>query len=366
MGEPVADYSQRAAFRPRPPGWREPDPLTLFAHTPDEGMLYSAAGQTFWADISVFQPVVDGTYPYPMLGFRADSGTSTDGHATANWAYADIHPDRIRVALPYVVFQPGQSGAIFTRLRNLFGSDCPPRVVPEIDMESGSGFAGPGDHSVEANDFLDTLAGWSGGRAKTEGYGNGPDWAGSWPGAPSWVKKRLAWYSVDPTPAGYYARQYYGALPYASPAGYPRACAPFGSYVDMNVTPRTITQIEADYGIGDAVATVEGFNPAASTQLTQIVTNVIQAQLGAAARDNANTALNGGVSARLKLDRNAALKALPTDADLANLAGQITALAQQVTAVRNAVAAISPATGGPVTGTVSGTITITPTAQEAQ
>jgi hypothetical protein len=65
------------------------------------------------------------------------------------------------------------------------------------------------------------------------------------------MKKRLAYYSSNPTPTGYYSRQYYGALPYPSPAGYPRSCAPFGSYVDMNATPRTISQIEADYGIGD-------------------------------------------------------------------------------------------------------------------
>jgi len=253
MTEPIVDYSQRAGARERPSIWVEPDEsLNLFAHTRAEGTLYAATGQTFYADISQFQVVVDGTYPYPVLGFRADNGSRTDSNAAANWRYCEAHPTHIRVAIPYVVFKPGQSAAIMARLKNLFGNDCPPNIVPEIDMESGSGFAGPGNHSSEANALAAQLAAWTGNQKRVQGYANSPDWSGSWPTTPSWMKKRLAYYSSNPTPPGYYARQYFGALPYPSPAGYPRTCAPFGSYVDMNVTPRTITQIEADYGIGDA------------------------------------------------------------------------------------------------------------------
>lgn len=251
MTEPVIDYSLRAGARPRPSIWVEPDPALTLAHTRDEGMLYAAVGQTLFADISAFQVVVDGSYPYPVLGFRADSGNSTDGHAAANWAYCETHPSRIQVVIPYVIFKPGQSGAIMRRLKNLFGSQCPPRVVPEIDMESGADFAGPGDHSSEANSFIATLAAWSGKRVKTQGYANSPDWQGCWPSHPVWMKRRLANYSADPVPPEYYSKQYYGALPYPSPPGLPRSCPPFGSYVDMNVIPRTITQIIADYGIGD-------------------------------------------------------------------------------------------------------------------
>jgi len=250
MTEPIVDYSQRAGARERPSIWVEPDEsLNLFAHTRDEGMLYAATGQTFFADVSVYQPLVNGSYPYPVLGFRADSGNSTDGHAAGNWAYCDSHPDHIRVVIPYVIFKPGQSGAIFKRLRNVFGAQCPPQVVPEIDMESGAGFAGPGNHSSEANSFIATLAAWAGEQKQTQGYANQPDWSGNWPTPPAWMKKRLAAYNTSPIPAGFYSKQYYGALPYPSPAGWPRTCAPFGSYVDMNMTPRTITQIEADYGI---------------------------------------------------------------------------------------------------------------------
>jgi len=253
MTEPIVDYTQRAGARERPSIWVEPDEsLNLFAHTRDEGMLYAATGQTFWADVSVYQPLVDDSYPYPVLGFRADSGNATDGHATGNWRYSDSNPDHIRVVIPYVIFKPGQSDAIFKRLKNLFGSQCPPQIVPEIDMESGSGFAGPGNHSSEANSFIATLAAWAGEQKQTQGYANQPDWSGNWPTPPAWMKKRLAAYNTSPIPAGFYSKQYYGALPYPSPAGWPRTCAPFGSYVDMNMTPRTITQIEADYGIGEA------------------------------------------------------------------------------------------------------------------
>lgn len=255
MNEPVIDYGQRAGAREKPAIWVEPaEPLNLFAQTRAEGMLYSATGQTFNADASIWQPLVDGTYPYPVLGFRADTGGSTDSHAAGNWAYCEQNPDHIRIAIPYVVFKPGQRQAIMTRLRNLFGSQCPPNIVPEIDMESGPRFAGPGDHSAEANALAADLAAWTGSQDRVQGYANAPDWASSWPSRPAWMKRRLAWYSANawPPPAGIYTVQYYGALPYSSPPGFPRTCAPFGSFIDMNATPRTVDQMESDYGIAVA------------------------------------------------------------------------------------------------------------------
>lgn len=253
MTEPVIDYGQRAGARERPAIWVEPDPRLQILHTREEGSLYAAVGQTLGADISEFQVVVNGSYPYPVLGFRADNGNRTDSHAASNWAYCESHPDDIRVAIPYVVFKPGQRTAIMRRLKNLFGAHCPEQLVPEIDMESGADFAGPGNHSAEANALATDLAAWTGSQRRVQGYANSPDWQGSWPSRPSWMKRRLAWYSSSayPPPAGFYSVQYYGALPYPSPPGLPRSCAPFGSYVDMNATPRTINQILADYGIGD-------------------------------------------------------------------------------------------------------------------
>jgi hypothetical protein len=338
MTEPIVDYSLRAANRPRPSIWVEPDEsLNLFAHTRDEGTLYAATGQTYFADVSVYQPVVDDTYPYPVFGFRADSGNSTDGHAAANWRYSDSHPDHIRVAIPYVIFKPGQSGAIFTRLKNLFGAQCPPQIVPEIDMESGSDFAGPGNHSSEANGFIATLAAWSGDQKQTQGYANSPDWSGNWPTPPAWMKKRLAYYSSNPTPPGYYSRQYYGALPYSSPAGYPRTCAPFGSYVDMNVTPRTITQIEADYGI----------TAAPEADMTPDEHAMLVAIANAVKLDTTHPGVPslGDVWRLAEADTNDTVHAWTNAAIAAN----VKELQDQVTVLQQAVAKLGTGTGGAVT-----------------
>lgn len=333
MTEPVIDYGQRAGARERPSIWVEPDPAVMLAHTRDEGMLYAAVGQTFWADISTYQVVVDDSYPYPVLGFRADSGSSIDSHAAANWAYCEAHPDHIQVAIPYVVFKPGQSSAILQRMKNQFGAQCPPNIVPEIDMESGAQFAGPGDHSSEANDLAAAFAAWSGNRSREQGYANSPDWSGNWPSPQPWMKKRLAKFSSSPLPTGYYSVQYYGALPYPSPAGYPRSCQPFGAYVDMNMTPRTINQIVADYAIGDPVAVLDSddyTNIAAAVwhqkmqgQLTaQYQADVLLTDIRAivaAARDSSASASNHAISVDSKADQiQQAVGALPTPDQIAD------------------------------------------------
>lgn len=247
----LINYGQRAAARAMPLDWVEPAfPLQ---HGPQLAYDFAVTGQTFWADGSIYQPVITSAYPYPKFGFRGDSGTDTDGHAPQNWAYCE-DPSRMPLPLTYAVFKPGQRAGIMRRLRNTFGSDpSSTHLCAEIDMESGTQFAGPGDHSAEANALASDLADWLGDQRRVQGYANGGDWAACWPTPPSWMKRRLAKYSASAWPvlAGYYAVQYYGALPYGSPPGFPRACAPFGSYVDMNVTPRTISQILADYGIGE-------------------------------------------------------------------------------------------------------------------
>jgi hypothetical protein len=298
MTEPVIDYGQRAGARERPAIWVEPDHRLQILHTRDEGLLYAAIGQTLWVDISSYQIVVNSSYPYPVLGFRADTGGSTDSHAAANWAYCESHPDDIQVAIPYVVFKPGQRAAIMGRLKNLFGAHCPANLVPEIDMESGQDFAGPGDHSGEANALAADLAAWTGDQDRVQGYANSPDWSGSWPTRPSWMKRRLAWYSSSayPPPAGFYAVQFYGALPYPSPPGLPRSCAPFGSYVDMNATPRTITQILADYGIGDAMAITD--EDAAK------VANAVFAKFGNVTNDRLGDVLHQNTDGLLTLVKN--------------------------------------------------------------
>lgn len=335
-------YQLRAGAVERPADWADPYAVHGLDH--DALAAEATAGRTFFADVSTYQPLIDSSYPYPVFGFRADSGSSTDSNAAGNWAYCDQHPDRVPVVLPYVIFKPGRSGAVFTRLKNLFGSQCPPQVVPEIDMESGTQFAGPGDHSAEANDLAVTLAGWSGKQAKTQGYANAPDWAGNWPNSPGWMKRRLAAYSSGATPDTYYARQYYGALPYASPAGYPRACPPFGGYVDMNVIPRSIDQILADYGI-----TPEDDMPLTDTDIDKIATAVwhhqMQGQLTTAYQ--ADVLITDIRAGELGKTRDAALAAAAGVSSIAQKVGALTPAAFAQAIAPLLIAAIPP--GQPVT-----------------
>lgn len=238
-------YAQRAGVNERPPLFVEPS-APAFAKA--AALLRRAVSPyTVFADISEFQPVISDAYEHPMVSFRADTGWRLDNHAWANWNYVK-HASHIEVALSYVVFIPGQNAAILSRLKSLFGSTCPNKLAIMVDMESGYGFAGPGNHSWEANQLLDELVAWTGSRAKVVAYANGYDFASCWPTAPSWVKKITASYGTqDP---GTWGWQYFGGMSqYSSPYGMPRSSAPFGSWVDMNVVHRTLAQIKSDLGM---------------------------------------------------------------------------------------------------------------------
>lgn len=201
---------------------------------------------TFYADVAKYQRVVDASYPYPMLAFRADSGFDTDPNAEANWLYCQ-HAAGIKVAIGYVVFIPGASAEILSRLKLLFGQTAPAKLVVMVDMESGTGFAGPGNHSAEANTFITALVGWLGNRNRVIGYANKYDWASNWPGRPAWMRCVTAAYSA--TDPGTFGWQYYGGVANPHPAGYPTSCPPFGSAVDMNVIHLPIDQIVTALGL---------------------------------------------------------------------------------------------------------------------
>lgn len=198
---------------------------------------------TFWRDISSWNDVAGPGYPHPILAFRADYGTGTDLHAAPNWAYAR---GNLHAGIAYVVHQPGQSSAILARIKRLFGRACPATLAFMVDMESGRDFAGPGNHSTEANQLAAGLAAYAGSTKRVLGYANGGDWASCWPSRPAWLKRVIAAYGeTDP---GGWAWQYYGALPYASPAGYPRGAT------DMNVCHQPLAGVLADLGIGAPAA----------------------------------------------------------------------------------------------------------------
>jgi hypothetical protein len=245
------DYARRAGVAERPAIWvddltdTEHVAVALTAHP----LFAAAANRVFFADTSTYQPFYDSTYPHPVASFRADTGYRADSKAAGNWQVISrlIESGKVRVVIAYVVYIPGNNQGILTRVRELFGQSCPDRLCFRVDVESGPGFAGPGNHSTGANQLAGMLADYAGSWARVEAYANRSDYQSGWPQIDGRLKKCTASYSTnDPSP---YSWQYYGALPYPSPVGYPRSCPPFGSYVDMNVINRGIDQIERDYGV---------------------------------------------------------------------------------------------------------------------
>ena len=235
----------RAAHAPRPADHR--DDWTCFHRSPAEAMEASAAsGWLWWADISEFQCQVTKDYPYSVLAIRLDTGYRLDNHAIENRAAVE-KIQRIEALIGYVVFIPGQSKEILARLKKAFGSGDP-GFAAMVDMESGQGFAGPGNHSSEANDFIAALADWSGVPERQLGYANAGDWATNWPTRPAGMKRILANYGPTIKP-GYWAQQYKGGGNTPVPAGFPTAVKPFGSWVDLNARKTTVPELLDDLGL---------------------------------------------------------------------------------------------------------------------
>lgn len=246
---------------------------------------------TFFCDISYFQVPVDNNYPHPILSFRLDWGSGIDNNARANWAYCE-GSTRIKVAIAYVVFKPGQAHAIFDRVKAFFGGKAPAKLTVMVDMESGSQFAGPGNHSTEANELVELFAIWLGSRKRVLGYANHYDWQSNWPAAPAWLKRFTAAYGT--TDPGTFGWQYYGGVATnPSPPGYPRQCAPFGSNVDLNVIHQPIGDILAALGLASEE------DPLAGITLEQIADAVWSQKLG-------DGKLNQTAAAWLKQGRNLA------------------------------------------------------------
>ncbi len=207
----------------------------------------SNSSRTVWCDISKFQGVVTSAYPEPMIAFRVDSGSSTDVHAKANWAYAEKH---LQVAIGYCVLIPGDEKSIVKRMKNTLGSRPDAgKFAAMVDMESGTGFAGPGNHSAAGNKLAGLLADWLGSEKRVTAYANHYDYQSCWPQIASWLKPRMVTASYGSSWPGTWAQQYYGALSYPSPSGLPRSMKPFGSNVDLNYAKRSLSQIKTDLGL---------------------------------------------------------------------------------------------------------------------
>lgn len=284
MSAPTIDYMARAGLNPEPLNHVH---LMETAHRDYEHFLefFSATQRLIWVDASEFQVIVNSTYPYPVFAFRLDTGYRLDNHATANHK-AGTTISHIEALIGYAVFIPGQGKAILNRIKNAFGSQ--PDFAIMTDMESGAGFAGPGNHSSEANDFVAQLEAWTKDAQRELGYANDPDWRGNWPNPPSWMHKVIAHYGSDLVP-GYFAQQYYGGLNYPTPAGLPRACKPFGSWVDLNTAAMSISALQDSLGL-------DWLSMATKADVQAAVTEAVQAALGGTNTTAGKANVNGLLS----------------------------------------------------------------------
>lgn len=203
--------------------------------------------ETLWADISRWQHVVTDAYPYPILAFRLDAGSGIDGNAAANWRYCQRSP-QIKAAIGYAVLRPGGWPSQFARIKNFLGAKPPAKFCLMLDVEGGADFMGSMDATTQANNAAASAAAWLGDQARVLGYDNPNDGA-RWT-HPGWLKIVTPRYGTsDP---GSWAWQFYGGdARWPSPAGYPRACPPFGSGVDLNICHMPLNQVLADLGLAD-------------------------------------------------------------------------------------------------------------------
>lgn len=252
----IEAYRNRAANTPQPTThqFMAGGLSTLNVHTPDQALELATTGTNYFVDASEFNALFNATYAYPIRMFRCDTGYREDNNCAANWADTEraLSTGECRIAFIYPVFVPGGNAGIMARIRNRFGSVSPTkRLAAVIDMESGISFAGPGDHSVEANELCQQLADYTGEPVeliRAHAYANMADYAQCWPGIlPQIMQHRAAYTAQNP---GGFAWQYQGGDPtYPAPAGAPRSFAPFGTYVDGNVIYQMLDTIEQVLGI---------------------------------------------------------------------------------------------------------------------
>lgn len=222
-------------------------------------VAHAVQGITYYADWSYYQRVVTAAYPFAIACIRGHSGYMVDPNLRSNVAVLN-GLRRVKLVIVYVVYIPGRNAQILRELKGVLGAKCPHNMAFRIDVETGGGFAGKGEHSVGANQLADLLAAYRmtaftrddlpRARKGVDGYGNHYDWRDAWSHAYSWIKRAVANYSYNPPTDVWYSWQYAGGDPrWGSPAGAPRDCPPFGSVIDMNLIPKRMDQILLDYGI---------------------------------------------------------------------------------------------------------------------
>ena len=141
-------YRNRAANVPKPEGYVEAEPYTAGDRLVmmAQRMHRSFSRNTFYNDVSIYQPYLNASYDRPIFACRIDNGWDYDDHWSGNKRQALL--DRsIKIFQNYVVYIPNNEKEILSRFKNGFGAKPPNKVCALVDMESGDGFAGPGDHS---------------------------------------------------------------------------------------------------------------------------------------------------------------------------------------------------------------------------
>jgi len=200
-----------------------------------------------WADVSSYQPVVNDSYPHPVLAVRSNDGTYRDPKFAANyrWARSALDSGRIALLIVYCVYRENWQQTADTMI-DMVGTPAHPKVVCMIDVESWGGQIG-GNQSDGINKMYWRLADWLGDKRRVIGYGNRGDLVSLWPMKPPGVRLVVASYG-GPPPAypGIIAHQYSSTEP----------CIPFGT-CDMNSAndyddPKALAEV---FGIGSSPTT---------------------------------------------------------------------------------------------------------------
>lgn len=197
-----------------------------------------------WADVSYYQPVVDDTYPHPVLCIRSNDGTFRDPKFGQNYAWAQraISRGRLHALIVYTVYRPNWEQTADVMIQML-GTPPHPKIVAMIDVESWGGQIS-GNHSDKINAMYRKLAAWLGDPRRVIGYGNRSDLNSLWPQKPEGIRLVVASYPNRPSYSGMIAHQFSSS----------HDCVPFGP-CDANIAyDHDLPSLLKEFGLYDSGA----------------------------------------------------------------------------------------------------------------
>lgn len=191
-----------------------------------------APADTFLADVSEFQPVVDDSYPYKVLSIRVCDGTYQDHNFAQNYAWMRkaLDSGQLTFGILYTYVRPSNwasNGQTMMAMIDANGG-LHPRCALMLDVESGGNPSG--DQSVPINNLYNLLGEYAS-NSRVIGYGNVSDLNGLWPNKPAGIRLIVAGYGSNPDYPGKVAHQYTDGTGFGN--GLPEGCPPFGN-CDMN------------------------------------------------------------------------------------------------------------------------------------